>query len=78
LCDFDNCENIKELFPKIYNDIYLEEKKEWEERIKTDLKELEKNKDKKECKYNKKYWYVLNNDCFDKKRYEKLKKEKFE
>ncbi len=46
LCDFDNCEDIKQLFPKIYADILSEDKKEWEKNNKRDLKHYEENKDR--------------------------------
>ncbi len=76
LCDFNNCESIKNLFPKIYKEIEEKDKKQWEKRIKEEIKKLEKNKNKKECKYSK-YWNALDYNCFDKKRLEKLKKEKY-
>ena len=76
LCNFNNCEDIKNLFPKIYNEIKIEDKKNWEKRIKTEIQKLEKNKHKKECEYNK-HWYKIWINCFDKKRYEDLKKEKY-
>ena len=46
LCDFNSCNNIKELFPKIYIEIEEESKKEWKEKIKRDLEYYEENKDK--------------------------------
>jgi len=76
LCDFNNCESIKNLFPKIYEEIYNNDKKDWEKNIKEEIAILEKNKDKKECKYNS-FWYANNFDCYDKKQLEKLKKEDF-
>jgi hypothetical protein len=46
LCDFNSCENIKELFPKIYAEILKEDKIEWEKRNEKDLEYYEKNHDK--------------------------------
>jgi hypothetical protein len=73
LCEFDNCEDIKNLFPQIYNEIEIEDKKEWEQRKKEDLEYYEKykdeysylNEDYKENIENKKYgwpskWKIIN------------------
>jgi len=79
ICDFDNCNKIKELFPIIYSEIEIKDREEWEKNIKEELKIILKNKDKKECEYNK-YWSIKNNyeKCFDKKRLEDLKTEKYD
>ncbi len=37
LCDFDDCRKIKELFPIIYKDLEIKDKKEWEERKEKDI-----------------------------------------
>ena len=76
LCNFSNCEPIKKIFPKLYQEIYEKSKKDWENKIKIELKRLEKNKDKKECDYSKKDYFYYDN-CYDTKQIEKLKKEKF-
>jgi hypothetical protein len=44
--NFDNCEDIKNLFPKIYSEIKIEDEIEWEKRRKKDLEYYEKNKGK--------------------------------
>jgi hypothetical protein len=46
LCDFNSCENIKDLFPKIYAEIKIEAKEELEKRKKEDLEYYEKYKNK--------------------------------
>jgi len=47
LCDFNSCNSIKELFPKIYAEIYLEKKIEFDKIIDDDLKYLEYSEVKK-------------------------------
>ena len=78
ICDFDNCNKIKDLFPKIYWEILEKDKKQWEKNIQEQINKILKNKDKKECKYNKN-WFKKNYNtiCFDKKRLEKLKNKKY-
>lgn len=43
LCDFNECNKIKELFSVQYNELYQENKKDFEERKKTDLIKYENN-----------------------------------
>jgi len=50
LCDFDNCDKIKKLFPKIYNEILKDDKSIFEDRKKEDLNIVNKNKWKVNCK----------------------------
>ena len=59
ICDFSNCEKIKNLFPVIYKKIEDKDKTEWNKRKNDDIKRYEKNiktykdKDKKILKNNK-------------------------
>jgi len=76
LCDFNNCEDIKTLFPKIYFEIKSEDKKNWEKNRQEQIKDILKNKDKKECK-DKKYFKYVGEDCFNKKYLEYLKRQKY-
>ena len=41
LCDFDNCNSIKELFPKIYIEVLEEDEKQWEDNRQDDIKRME-------------------------------------
>jgi len=44
VCDFNNCENIKKIFPKLYNEVYEKRKQELEQNINTypySIRELE-------------------------------------
>gem|GEM_PF-1712973 len=75
-CNFNNCEKIKKLFPKIYKEILEKDKKDWEENIKKQIKQIEKNKNKKKCKYKKYYKYQIN-DCYNKKYLKSLREEKY-
>ncbi len=76
ICDFNNCNKIKELFPKIYSEIEKNDRKEWEKNHKEDIERLLKKKNNKICEYNK-YWYAPNSNCFNKTWLEKLKKEQY-
>ncbi len=76
LCDFNNCKSIKELFPQIYSEILKEDKAQWKKNQKIQIENIKYFKNKKECKHSK-YWYTIGFDCFDKKRLEILKKEKY-
>ena len=76
LCNYDNCEKVKKLFPEIYSEIEMQDKKQWEKDIQKQIEEILKNKDKKECKY-KKYYRYTHNDCFNKKYLEELKSKKY-
>jgi hypothetical protein len=78
LCDFDNCNQIKNLFPIIYKEILEKDKKDWEKDKKEDLEKIEENKWKKECEYHKKYWYAIGYDeCYNSKRKKEILKRKY-
>ena len=76
LCNYNNCEKVKKLFPKIYSEIEKKDREQWKKDIQKQIEEILKNKDKKECKY-KKYYRYIHNDCFNKKYLEELKKKKY-
>jgi len=76
LCDFNNCKKIKKLFPIIYNNIFQKDKTKWEKNIQNQIKEILKNKDKKECDYEKYYRYNQEN-CFNKKYLKELQNKKY-
>jgi hypothetical protein len=78
LCNFDNCNQIKNLFPIIYKEILEKDKKDWEKRKKEDLEKIEENKWKKEGEYHKKYWYAIGYDeCYNSKRKKEILKRKY-
>lgn len=78
ICNFDNCNKIKDLFPIIYWEILEEDKKQWKKNINEEKELILKLKDKKECKYNKYRWKQNYNEvCFDKYRLEDLETEKY-
>lgn len=67
LCNFDNCEKIKKLFPKIYKEILEEDKKEWQKNKKREIERLE----------NKEDYYKNTTDEYIKKRIKEIKSEKY-
>ncbi len=41
MCDFDSCNSIKKRFRKIYEDLYIEDQKEWNKRRLEDIERME-------------------------------------
>lgn len=71
LCDFNNCQEIKNLFKEEYKALFLKEKKEWEESRKSRISiyenaiEEHKDTDKKRTKINRKNLEKIKNETYN-------------